>query len=121
MYTIYAYFLSRNIVELPSLIVFPLIQSLILYWLIGLSNTASQFFTFYFIAFLMSLNGSSLGLMVGSIIQDVKSVSVVTPLVILPFVLFSGFFKNSANLASWIGWIQYLSPIKYGFAAWVEN
>jgi len=37
-----------------------------------------------------------------------------TPLIITPFVLFSGLFKNTGNLPNWLGWIQYLSPIKYG-------
>ena len=36
LYSTLAYFLSRNIVELPSLIVLPLIQCLIQYWFIGL-------------------------------------------------------------------------------------
>lgn len=40
---------------------------------------------------------------------------------VLPFILFSGFFKNTGNLSSWIGWIQYISPIKYTFIAYVEN
>ena len=100
---------------------FPLLQVLIMYWFVGLSSTASQFFINYFIAYLLTVNGISLGLLIGSMILDQKSVSVVTPIVLLPFFLFSGFFKNTGNLSSWIGWIQYISPLKYGFAGWVEN
>ena len=69
----------------------------------------------------MGLNGISLGLMLGSMIIDQKSVAVVTPIVLLPFFLFSGLFKNTGNLSEWAGWIQYISPIKYGFSAWVQN
>ena len=121
LYTTFTYFLSRNIVELPTSIIFPLIQVLIMYWFVGLANTASQFFIHYLIAYLMTLNGISLGLALGSMILDEKSVSVVTPIVLLPFFLFSGFFKNSGSLSSWVGWIQYISPIKYCFAGWVQN
>ena len=95
-----------------------MIMTLIMYWFVNLSSTVEQFFIFYFIAYLMTINGISLGLMLGSMVLDQKSVSVVTPLVLMPFFLFSGFFKNTGNLSSWIGWIQYISPIKYGFLAW---
>lgn len=92
-----------------------------MYWFVGLASTASQFFTFYFVAYLLAFTGMSMGLMLGSIVSDMKSVSVLTPLILLPINLFSGFFKNIGNLSSWFGWIQYLSPIKYGFAAFVQN
>jgi len=65
--------------------------------------------------------GDSIGLMLGSIAEDSKAVSNLTPLILNPLVLFSGFFKNLGNLPSWIGWIQYLSPIKYGFQAFLLN
>jgi ABC-type multidrug transport system permease subunit len=92
-----------------------------MYWFVGLSSTPGQFFIFYLIAYLLTVNGISLGLMLGSMIQDQKSVSVVTPIIIIPFVLFSGFFKNTGTLSSWLGWIQYVSPIKYAFSSWVQN
>ena len=57
----------------------------------------------------------------GSVITDAKSVSVAVPIFLIPFVLFSGYFKNSGNIPSWIGWIQYISPLKYGFAAVTIN
>jgi ATP-binding cassette subfamily G (WHITE) protein 2 len=75
------------------------------YFLIGLSNTAGQFFLHAFTFFLISFCGASLGLLLGSIILDAKSVSAVVPVVILPFILFSGFFKNRATLPDWLGWI----------------
>lgn len=121
LYNTFNYFLSRNIIEIPYTFIFPLIQCLIMYWFVGLSSTASQFFVTYLIAWLLTINGVSLGLMLGSIVTDAKSVSVVTPAIMLPFFLFSGFFKNSANLPVWIGWIEYLSPVKYGFSAFVQN
>ena len=40
LYGTLAYWASRNAVELPYTVVFPLIQVLVLYWLVGLSNTA---------------------------------------------------------------------------------
>lgn len=119
LYTVTSYFLSRNIIEVPYSIVFPLLQALIMYWFVGLSSTAAQFFTFYLICYLISFAGMSLGLLLGSVVTDEKSVAAVTPMVLLPFFLFSGLFKNAGNLPNWIGWIQYVSPIKYAFSGYL--
>lgn len=36
-------------------------------------------------------------------------------MLLMPFMLFAGFYKNAADYADWIGWIQYISPFKYSF------
>jgi len=98
-----------------------LLFDVLIYWMVSLSSTPSQFFIFYLITFLIGLAGNSLGLLLGSVITDAKSVAGATPMLLIPFVLFSGFFKNRGNLPDWIGWIEYISPLKYGFNAFVLN
>jgi len=89
--------------------------------MVDLANTGGQFFIHCLVFFLMSFNGASLGLLLGSVILDEKSVSSVVPIIILPIILFSGFFKNRDELPKWIGWIEYISPNKYGFIGFIEN
>lgn len=121
LYNTMTFFISRNIVEIPFLVLIPLLWSAIMYWMIGLGNTVGQFFTFYFILFLISFAGNSLGLLLGSAIKDAKLVSIMIPIFILPFVLFSGFYKNRDDLPVWLGWIEYISPMKYSFLSFVRN
>jgi ATP-binding cassette, subfamily G (WHITE), eye pigment precursor transporter len=68
LYSVFSYYMSRNIIELPSSFIFPLLQVLIMYWFAGLSNTAGQFFIHFLVAYLIYVNGISLGLMLGSMI-----------------------------------------------------
>ncbi len=89
--------------------------------MIGLAPTGGQFFLHYLISVLIALCGSSLGLFLGSVILDDKSISAVVPMLMLPIILFSGFFKNRANLPVWIGWIEYISPNKYAFNAYIDT
>ena len=121
LYSVLPYFLSRSVIEIPYIVLVPFIANTILYFMMGLSQTAEQYFIFYLITFLVNLSGSSLGLLLGSIVQDAKSVSAVVPIVLIPFVLFSGLFKNTGNIPAWLGWIQYISPLKYGYLAMIEN
>lgn len=68
LYTVWPYFLSRNTVEVPYALIFPALQSLILYWFVGLASTPGQFFTFYLIMLLINFNGMSMGLVLGSVV-----------------------------------------------------
>lgn len=76
---------------------------------------------FFFISFLCGLAGNSFGLLVGSFFSDAKVASGILPLIVLPLMLFSGFYKNRKDLPRWIGWVEYISPIKYAFAAYAKN
>lgn len=63
LYGVSAYFLSRNTVEIPYALVFPMLQSLILYWFIGLTSSVKQFFAFYLIILIINFCGMSIGLL----------------------------------------------------------
>ncbi|KAK9704300.1 hypothetical protein K7432_010266, partial [Basidiobolus ranarum] len=45
----------------------------------------------------------------------------VTPLLILPLMMFGGFFLNNGSAPVYFAWIQWISPIKYGFASLAKN
>ena len=63
----------------------------------------------------------SIGLFLGSLVQDARSISTLAPAMAQIISLLSGYFKNLDNLPKWIGWIQYLSPMRYSYEGFVEN
>jgi len=98
----------------------PIIQTAIVYPLVGLNaDPFSRVLFFFFIIFLMGLVGSSFGYLVGSIFNDPKVAMGAMPLFLMPFMLFGGFYKTS--YAAWIAWFQYVSPFYYGYQALAEN
>ena len=121
LYSLSAYFLSKNIIQIPISIIISLIQVLIMYWFVGLTSTVEQFFIYYLITLILTIGGVSIGLLIGSLVMDIVAVSTTITVVIMPFFIFAGFLKNPANMPIWYGWIQYISPCKYGFAAWILN
>ena len=121
MYNTFQYFLARNIIQLPELVLIPLLWVWIYYFMINLSHTVGQFMLHFLIAFLLSFCGSSLGLILGSVVMDASSAVIAAPAVIFPLILFSGFFKNREDLPIWASWVEYISLNKYGFVAFMEN
>lgn len=71
--------------------------------------------------FLCSFAGNSFGLLASSFFSDPKVASGLVPLIVLPLMLFSGFYKNRKDLPEWLGWIEYISPIKYSFIGLANN
>ena len=45
----------------------------------------------------------------------------ISPVIMMPLILFGGQFANSGNIQAWISWFQYISPIRYAFEAFVRN
>jgi hypothetical protein len=57
----------------------------------------------------------SIGLFLGSLVQDARTVTTLAPAMAQIISLLSGYFKNLENLPKWVGWIQYLSPMRYSY------
>jgi ABC-type multidrug transport system permease subunit len=65
--------------------------------------------------------GNSLGFFVGTLFKEPRLASVLTPLILMPLMMFSGMYTRLDSLADWIGWIQYISPFKYALHALMVN
>ena len=65
--------------------------------------------------------GNSLGFLLGTLFKEPRLASALTPLLLMPLMMFSGMYTRLDSLASWIGWIQYISPFKYALHALLLN
>ncbi|KAL4512208.1 hypothetical protein ABPG72_005210 [Tetrahymena utriculariae] len=122
LYTVSPYFLGKFIVDAFPAAIFPVISCFIVYWMVGLNDeNAGKVFIFILICAILGLTGLGLGYLGGSAFSNAQTAIAVTPMLLMPFMLFAGFYKNASDYASWIGWIQYISPFKYSFQAVVIN
>lgn len=61
--------------------------------------------------------GGSYALIISTIFSDKQLAVTLTPVLIIPFMLFAGFFVNQNNIPIWLIEFQYLSFFKYGYQA----
>jgi len=59
----------------------------------------------------------SYALIISTIFSDKQLAVTLTPVLIIPFMLFAGFFVNQNNIPIWLIEFQYLSFFKYGYQA----
>jgi len=73
------------------------------------------------IIFLIFNASGGYALILGTIFSDKQLAVTLTPVLIIPFMLFAGFFVNQNNIPWFLKEFQYLSIFKYGFQALVWN
>lgn len=115
------YFLSKIITEIPMETFIPLIYSVIIYFMIDLTQSPSSFFLFYAIVLLSSTCARSWGYIIAACSNSFPTANALAGPIILPFMLFGGFFIQDKNIPDYFIWLRYLSWIKYGFEAMCIN
>ena len=114
-YYVSAYFLAKSMAELMFQIIFPVLFSCIVYFLIGLHETPQKFFIFVGFMVLTNVAATSLALMVSALCRTTDLSVTVLPLMLEASRLFGGFFLSPANLPVYFEWLDALSYVKYAY------
>ena len=122
MYSVSAYFFGKVIAELPASLLTPVIYGCIVYYAIGLSTVFAWKFPLYLgLMILIYAAAGSYALIISTLFADKQLAVTLTPVLIIPFMLFAGFFVNQNNIPVWLIEFQYLSFFKYGYQALMLN
>lgn len=122
MYSVSSYFFAKITSELPVSILTPCLFGIIIYYPIGFS-TYKDYQVLVFLGALILIYNAATGysLIISSLISDKQLAVTLTPVLIIPFMLFAGFFVNQNNIPIWLIEFQYLSIFKYGYQALMLN
>jgi hypothetical protein len=77
--------------------------------------------TLVLILFLIYNASGGYALILGTIFSDKQLAVTLTPVLIIPFMLFAGFFVNQEQIPKFLIEFQYLSIFKYGYQALMLN
>jgi hypothetical protein len=115
MYSTGLYYFSKYLVELPSNIIFPFISTTIVYWMIGFNDHPVPWLIMCGFAILLNIVGHAVGMLLTCAILDTGVVIKIQPLIILPLMIFSGFFVNADSVRNYFVWLEAISFLKYAF------
>jgi hypothetical protein len=73
------------------------------------------------ILILIYASAGAYALIISTLFADKQVAVTLTPILIIPFMLFAGFFVNQENIPVWLIEFQYLSFFKYGYQALMIN
>jgi ABC-type multidrug transport system permease subunit len=117
LYHLGIWFIAKNLSELPMQILMPILFFVPAYLLIGIGISFKVYFYLQIAIMLANSCAVALGYMVSCLCRRVDIAPIVGVVIILPFMLFGGLFLNTADVPKYFIWIQYISPIKFGFEA----
>jgi hypothetical protein len=69
----------------------------------------------------MCMSGNSLGFFIGSLFKDQKEAAAIGPMITLPLMAFAGLYNKIRDIPSWISWMSYLTPFRYGLHMILQN
>lgn len=109
-YSATSYFLSKTLVELPMAFLQNLVGYLLVYFLMNLQGS---FILLLLVSWGLGVASSSVAVILGSAVSDVKDVTELAPLLFVPQLLFAGFFIRLSQVPVFLRWAQYLCSLKY--------
>lgn len=121
MYNVSPYFWAKVISELPFAIITPVIYGCIIYYAIGYNPAFDAFIVFLVILVLIYNASSGYSLIISASFSDKQLAVTLTPVLIIPFMLFAGFFVSADNIHWYLKEFEYLSIFKYGYESLMHN
>jgi len=115
MYNVSPYFWAKVFSELPFSILTPSIFGCIVYYAIGYTPDFGIFIRFLLILILIYNASSGYSLIISASFSDKQLAVTLTPVLIIPFMLFAGFFVSADKIPWWLKEFEYLSIFKYGY------
>lgn len=122
MYSHSSYFVSKVTAEMPLNIFLPMVFSVIVYWSVNL-NVAHWYNWWFFYVTLVATNlaTSSYALCLGIACSEKAMAVGLTPVLLVPMGLFSGFLVNRDQIPFYLLPFNFLSIYKYGLTALILN
>ncbi|CAL7940895.1 unnamed protein product [Xylocopa violacea] len=121
MYRTDVYFLCKTLAEAPIFVAVPLLFTIVVYPMIGLYPGIDHFFVTVGIVALVANVSTSFGYLISCVSNNLSMALSIGPPVIIPFLLFGGFFLNTASVPIYFEWFSYLSWFRYGNEALLIN
>ena len=113
-YSVLPYFLSKFSLECITAFIQVLSQMIASFFLMGFK---ANFFKFLTMNFLLAIASSSIGLFLGSCIEDPTVAAELMPALLVPQFLFSGVFIQVNLIPEFLRWAQYLCSLTYATRA----
>lgn len=121
MYRPSAYYFGKVIQDLPISIIVNFFFSVTAYYMIGLQSDIKHFAWFFLIGTLIMCNSYGMCMFISNISKNYAVANVIAPLVLVLYLIPSGFLINLDSIPIIWRWIKYISFFRYGFEALVIN
>ncbi|RDL34441.1 putative ATP-binding cassette multidrug transport protein [Venustampulla echinocandica] len=116
-----AFCLAQIAADIPVLLIQIAHFSLVLYFMVGLKQSAGAFFTFYIFLFVTTMTMTALFRAIGAGSSTFDGASKVSGFMIMALIMYTGYMIRKPQMHPWFVWIYWINPLAYGFSALLSN
>ncbi|KIP01968.1 hypothetical protein PHLGIDRAFT_130987 [Phlebiopsis gigantea 11061_1 CR5-6] len=113
--------LAYTLVDLPISFITLVIFCITTYFIVGLQQSAGQFFIFLLVVYTMTVTMRSWFRALAAAFKAPAPAQTVSGVAILVLVLYTGYTIPQPSMIGALRWITYINPIRYGFEALLTN
>lgn len=116
-----AYAIAQTVVDIPLVLVQVFIFDVIVYFMAGLTRTASQFFISLLILWAITMNMYAFFRAIGAMVRSLDVATRITGISIQILIVYTGYLIPPTKMRPWFKWLMWINPVQYGFEALMAN
>ncbi|KAJ3174853.1 ATP-binding cassette sub- G member 2 [Geranomyces variabilis] len=120
-YRVSTFYTAKALTTLIPNLIYSMVASSILYWMVGLTPDAGKFFIWLLTNALEIGAAVAFGFVISSAVPTVQLAMAIGPLIVVTFLIFAGQLIATTQIGWWFRWLHYLSPIGYAYSAHAQN
>ncbi|KAF4971476.1 hypothetical protein FSARC_1704 [Fusarium sarcochroum] len=109
------------LVDMPYKVLNTVVFNLVFYFMTNLRREPGPFFFYLLVVFLVIMAMSGIFRSVASMSRTIYEAEIPSAILIITFIVFTGFVIPVDYMPGWCRWINYLNPVAYGFETLVTN
>lgn len=116
-----AFCISQIAADVPIILFGITIFGIVLYFMVGLTTTASAFFTYWICLFAITMCLTAMFRAIGAAFTSFDGASKVSGLLVSATVMYAGYMIEKPKMHDWFIWIFWIDPIAYSFESLLSN
>ncbi|KAK9311000.1 ABC-2 type transporter-domain-containing protein [Lipomyces starkeyi] len=116
-----AFCIAQITADLPVILFQVSVLAIVLYFMVGLTVSASAFFTYWIVVFVTTMCMTAMFRAIGAAFGTFDGASKVSGFVITALIMYVGYMIQKPKMYPWFGWIYWINPLSYGFEALLAN
>ncbi|KAK9357277.1 ABC-2 type transporter-domain-containing protein [Lipomyces starkeyi] len=116
-----AFCIAQIAADIPVILFQVSVFTVVLYFMVGLTQTASAFFTCWIFVTATTMCMTALFRAIGAAFSTFDGASKVSGFLISALFMYTGYMITKPHMHPWLGWIYWIDPLAYGFSALLSN
>ena len=116
-----AFAIAQTVVDVPLVFIQVFLFNVIIYWMSGLAQTASQFFISLLVLWMATMVTYAFFKMLGAWCQTLDSATRITGVAIQILIVYTGYLIPPSSMHPWFSWLRWINWIQYSFECLMAN